>query len=1118
MIRGPVDARLLRIARGARGSIAALAAMEVVAGVATMAVLIGAAWFVASVVIQPTELPVAPLLIAGSALAAQALLAWGKRVAAERAVARITAQVRTTLLTAAATRGPAWLASWRGDGSGAAGQAGFAALLGTGLQALRPWFTGYLPSVVSAAVVPAAVLLTLALVDLTSALTVLATLPLVPLFAALVGWATQKRANAQWESGQALAGHFLDVVRGLPTLRLFGRASRQSRSVAAITDRYRSATMRVLVVAFMSSTVLDLVATISVGVVAVSAGLRLAAGDLGLLPALLAILVAPEAYRPLRELGSQFHDSAQASAVADRIDEITGKHATPDVEARAAGTLDTGVSAKNLVVRYPGRSRAALRIDQLTVFPGEFVAITGASGAGKTTLLRVLAGIETPTEGRVRAGAALYLPQQPRFPHARTVADALGAAGADALATVGLDGELPDGLATPLGEGGHGLSAGQRQRLALARLLHEASAKPQLLLLDEPTAHLDAASERRVLTRLDELVAAGCTVITVAHRPAVIAAADRSVQVTTPLPERGSLLPEASSAVDDEADTLTGVRRRWARMPMPMRLAGAALLGAAAYLTGTTLTSAASWMIVRAAEQPPVLTLSIAVVIVRGSAVLKPLLRYFERLASHDLALGRLASMRARFVDALSTRLPGAVPPRRGDLLARLVGDVDERLDGTLRGGLPLAAAAIACLVALGIAGAVLPGAALPLAAGLTLTLIVAPLLAVVLDAADERALSDRRTRLTEALVESTDALEDLLARGVHEVTAVPAERSAALARAETRAAWRGGVADAVARLGIAVAVVGVLIAGAAGFAAGDITDEVFGILALATLTLAEPALAAVPAALAIRRGKAAGARLHAVASAPSAASEPESRGSSALRGSLDQRGLRFEGVSAGWGSSPAVREFDLQLNPGEQVALLGPSGVGKSTLVAVALRLLDPSAGRVTLDGVDVLDIPGDDLRRTVTALGEYDHVFASTVRENLRFAGDEVTDDALLDALDRAGLSDWLDALPAGLDTWLDSGGMTLSGGERRRLALARALVRDARVLILDEPTESLDEPTAEALMADLLAEARASGRSVLLVTHRTEGLDLVDRVVHLDAEPALATQSSSFFQPPS
>ncbi|MEV6495849.1 ABC transporter transmembrane domain-containing protein, partial [Actinoplanes sp. NPDC051633] len=332
------------------------------------------------------------------------------------------------------------------------------AALTTGLDSMRPWFGGYLPALILGVALPPLVVVAMAVVDPASALITVLTLPLVPVLGALIGWATRARAQARWHEDARLAGHFLDVVRGLGTLRVFGRAARQAGVVAAMTDRHRAATMRVLRVAFLSSTALDLLGTLSVGLIAVGAGLRVAAGDMPLEAALLVILLAPEAYRPLRESAARYHASAAATAVMDDLDEVlTGPAASP----AAPDAPRVGATADGVRVRHPDASRDALRLNHLEVRGGSLVALRGPSGAGKTTALRVLAGLQRIDAGSVSASPPLYLPQRPVLPHARTVADVADPA---ALRVVGLD--LPPD--TPLGEHGQGVSAGQRQRLALA--------------------------------------------------------------------------------------------------------------------------------------------------------------------------------------------------------------------------------------------------------------------------------------------------------------------------------------------------------------------------------------------------------------------------------------------------------------------------------------------------------------------------------------------------------------------------------------------------------------------------------------------------------------------------
>ncbi|GAA3921290.1 thiol reductant ABC exporter subunit CydC [Actinoplanes auranticolor] len=1161
MTRGPLDPRLLRHARASRTGIAGLAVLGAGQAAATVVVAVALARIV-------TGHDALALLAAAFVL--RAALTWAEQVVARRTAAAVTDDLRRSALAAALRHGPAWVARLGGNR--------LTAVLGSGLDSLRPWFSGYLPALVLGVALPPLVIVAMAVTDLTSALIALVTLPLIPVLGALIGWATRERAQRAWEADARLAGHFLDVVRGLTTLRVYGRADRQTTVVRDMTDRHRKATLRVLRVAFLSSTALDLVATLSVGLIAVEAGLRVAAGNLTLGPALLVILLAPEVYRPLREMAARYHASADASAVIADADEIltpsdddpaflpTGAILAGARDGRfGAGGGRPAVYASRLRVRHPGATVDALDLGTLAVRDGELVALRGPSGAGKTTALRVLAGLQPAVTGRVELSGPglLYLPQRPALPHVRTVADVFPgsdpAAVREALHTVGLDTEIDP--ATVLGEHGSGVSAGQRQRLALAALLRAAGRAPAVLLLDEPTAHLDADAERLVIERLRAAADRGCAVLVVAHRPGLLAAADRIIDVTPPAPDA----PPASGSAGDEDSRLedelvaagpvggatvaagpvggatvavSAPRATGAAGGMPSgptattltdraptaagptfrptasgptltptsngftltststststepgrgaaaggsrvaRVAGwfvrrpgtAVGFGAASWLAGIVLTGAATWLLVRAATLPPVLTLSTAVVLVRGSAVARPLLRYVERLVSHDVAFARLGEWRARVFADLVPRVPGPRLRRRGDLLTRVGEDVDARVDGLLRGRLPaLAAALTLALVALA-AVAVLPAVAVPLAVGLLISGVAAPALAARqasrLDAATGRA----RAELRDAVVETVEGVEELAVRDRGDALAVPDRRSRELARLEARAARSAGAAAALGLLGWGVAVTGTALV-AAGSA---LSDEWAAVLLLAVVALGEPIAALPDAAVARRRAAGARTRLAEIAAQPpSAGSHP-----AGPAGDIAVRGL-----VAGWdpGRPAALSGVDLDLPAGSRIAVLGPSGGGKSTLAAVLARLLDPRAGTVT--GVGRSALVGD----------EADHVFASTVRENLRLARPGATDAQLHAALARVRLDGWLAGLPHGLDTWLGTGGGTISGGQRRRLATARALLADPDLLILDEPTEGLDEAGAADLMADLLTAA--DGRTVLLLTHRTEGLDRVD-----------------------
>jgi thiol reductant ABC exporter CydD subunit len=543
---GPLDPRLVRYARATRTFIA----LSVSLGLLGALLLLAQAWLIADVVARafdgglgPGDLR-EPLLALLLVVLARATLAWAAELTAHRCSASAKSQLRAALVARLPT-----LAAGAGRERGT----GELAVLATrGLDALDGYFSLYLPQLLLAVIVPVVVVAAILADDWISAAIIAVTVPLIPLFMALIGAGTRDRVERELRSLERLAGHFLDVVAGLPTLKVFGRAKAQTASIREITDRHRRAAMATLRVTFLSSLTLELVATIAVALVAVAVGLRLMDGSMSLRTALFALVLAPEAFIPLRRLGASRHASAEGIAAAERVFAVLEAAPRPSRPRLRGAAPDPGASpieVDRLTVTYPGRGEPALADLSLTISPGEVLAIAGPSGCGKSTLLSLLLGLLAPDSGAIRVGGVeldkldiaawrarlAWVPQRPHV-FSGTVADNVRVGRRDAsdrevraaLADARLEptvSALSDGLDTVLGVGGAGLSAGERRRLALARAFVR---RAPLLLLDEPTAGLDAFTELEVARSIRRL-AHGRTVLIVSHRPAMMSVADRVV-------------------------------------------------------------------------------------------------------------------------------------------------------------------------------------------------------------------------------------------------------------------------------------------------------------------------------------------------------------------------------------------------------------------------------------------------------------------------------------------------------------------------------------------------------------------------------------------------------------
>lgn len=576
MVR-PVDPRLLRYASGVRTLLVVSVVLGAVAALIVVLQAVLIAGILADVIIggQGADDVGTRLVWLAIVIAVRAGLAWASEELAKRSASAVTICLRRDLLRHSARLGPRWRSGEHGGE--------LSVLATTGVESLNDYVSRYLPQLVLSVVVPVIMVVYLFTADLTSALIVVVTLPLIPLFMALVGWYTQRETRAKWESLSRLAGHFTDVIAGLPTLKVFGRAKAQAAAVRRVTDDYRKASMGTLRVAFLSSMVLELLASLSVALVAVAIGLRLVYGGLTLEIGLAVLILAPEAYLPLRQLGTQFHAAADGVAATAKV--LAVLETPPPVPGtRTDVPLVPALRLVDVRVGLPG-ARGTVGPLSLDIAAGRITVVTGASGAGKTTLLQLLAGIQRPDEGQVvvvgdSVGVDLALVDplcwrdrlawagQGAALQVGTIRDnlAVGNPSADddtlraALESVDAAGfvdKLPLGWDTVLGEAGAGLSQGQRQRLALARAIGRPAG---LVLLDEPTAALDEPTEQRVLAGIATALR-GRTVVLVTHRPAPVALADSVIELTggAGTPDERSLDPSVPPESPDGAEALPAV-------------------------------------------------------------------------------------------------------------------------------------------------------------------------------------------------------------------------------------------------------------------------------------------------------------------------------------------------------------------------------------------------------------------------------------------------------------------------------------------------------------------------------------------------------------------------------
>lgn len=1057
--------------------------------------------------------------LAAAAVVLRSGLVWAVQVSAKRTALGAKERLRAEL-----TRH--WLARGGADG-------GAPVLATRGLDALDGYYNQYLPALVSAATVPLLIGIRILAADWVSALIVVLTIPLIPIFMALIGWFTQDKVSEATGSLLRLSAQLAELARGLPVLIGLRRAREQRAALDRLGEDYRQNTMSTLRIAFLSALALELIATLSVALVAVFIGVRLVYGQMGLGTGLLVLILVADCYLPLRELGTAFHASDDGREAMRRakaeLDSAPRRRLQDRNAATAAGPSGSGIRVEGLSVRYLDRMASAVNGLDFQIPAGTLWAISGPSGCGKSTVLGVLAGTVTSTEAEL-AGTVdgidperlAWLPQDPGSTES-TVAAELELWGAadpeDLLARVGLSGR---GAQHPAS-----FSPGQLRRLGLARVLAKVAQGANTVLVDEPTAHVDRASAELIEHALLSL-RGQATVLLVSHDPAVLGLADGQLVLRSPdgdqapaRPPSAAAEPEATgkqatvpqataqetTAQETTAQLATahqtatlrpvpspkpGWFRASGRLPklawqilQPWRPAflGSVCFGLLAALAGLALAALSGWLIVRASQQPPILYLLTAIVGVRFFGLLRAIARYLERLMTHSTVFAAANRLRGRLWDALTLTLPARRELRRGDtVLSRLVGEVDTLRDLAPRVLLPpitglLAAAAVLLSTsllfreALGLQIAVLLAAAL-----------LCPFIALW---ADRRAASREQSERAGFLGSLTVLLGAAEELRTNRVEAPLLARLEAQDRQATSSAQRGAWADGLALGALTwfccLGAAGMVLLGAPLVGSGQLPAEVLVAVVLLQLALIDvfaPVLGAAPGLpLLLRMVRRFGAQL-AVSAVPAV---PAARPGVAVR--ADQ-------LAIGWQGTEVATGIGLVLRPGDWLTVSGPSGAGKSTLLATLMGFTPPLSG--------TLEVAGQ-----LAWCPQEAHLFDSTLRGNLALARPKATPPSeaeLRQVLADVGLADWLAGLPRGLDTRIGRAGSAVSGGQRQRIAVARALLTPAQTVLLDEPTAHLDAPSARALMADL--RRSLAGKAVVLVTHRPADVAAGDKVLVLAA----------------
>ncbi|GAA1952471.1 thiol reductant ABC exporter subunit CydD [Brevibacterium antiquum] len=1036
-----------------------------------------------------------------------------------------------------------------------------------GIDDLDDYFTTVVPAVSAAAVVPLTLLIRIVFTDVLSAVIIALCLPLVPVFMILIGRFTQASTAASTTALERLSDHLAELAEGLPVLIGLGRSRDHARTLRALGEKYHSANLATLRIAFLSSLALELIATISVALVAVVIGLRLVSGTMDLSSGLFVLLLAPECFTPLRELGAGYHASENGREAQDRAhaliastdsampegldgDDTSGGSAADFTAAGVRAASDGATGARHRVI-YPNGTTIEWNGD-FPATPG-ITAVRGASGAGKSTILAALAG-HLPAQARttMRPRRVAFVPQAPRI-FGATIGAELEVYGLppSQQATALRGARLPEDptLSTSA------LSPGQLRRLAFVRVLHLVDGDAETLVLDEPTAHLDDDNAQIIIDMIAE-AAARVRVILASHDDRVVALAEgeitprkpslgtsaatsaqtraqetdpavrtASTRLTEPAMPADPVMPadpaaagrtqsaEAAETVGEDHGWAQGsrratLRRRWSllRSSMPLftpNMIIALLASCASSLAAIALTAVSAWLIVEASYQPPIMILMVAIVGVRFFGLSRSVLLYLSRLKLHSAIFASLGRLRSRLWEHFEAVGMGDRKLLTSDAALRTMVSDADDVRDLIPRTLFPPVASSLVFLAVLIAAWALDPATLPVFLALGALNLVVVPAAVIWS---ESGLAGRVRMLRSRIL-------SVLVRALNAKTDLRTNRADAtvltvLAREEQelqRVQRRSSHRFGIAQLWLQLSTVGAAVLIAMSSSAPTEIRAVVVLIALGSADLFSQSL------LAYRALPTLGAVLDRIPALSPAQSSPLTRNH---RGQACDANaftvLELEDMSVGWDDGPVVDDVDLRAQKGRWTVLHGESGTGKTTTLSVLLRFLDPWSGSYRAEDdagheTDVLSLAPEDLAGRIAWCPQEAHVFRSTVRGNLAIARrDTPSSEEMFAALTSAGLGEWAD--PAGLDLWVGDHGAQISGGQRQRLAVARTLLSGAEVLVLDEPTAHLDDEMAHRLVSDL--RESLDSHAVVMVTHDRSLIAEGDRLVELGSELSRAS----------